>query len=254
MVNMAANAPGLLTGIGGMQVVLSGEKTVDFFIHELVPINFFGQTVYITTTHVCELIIIVGIIIFALVARHKIMHAEEIPRGFQNVVELLVETLEKYVHGTMGKHGTKVYVNYVGTIMLFILLCNISGLIGLRAPTADYEVTLCLAVISVVMIQYNNVKWNKFGAITNLFQPIPLLFPINLIGEVATVVSLSLRLFGNVMAGTVMISLYYTLMPVFATIGIPAALHAYLDVFSGAIQAYVFTMLTMVFITNKIEG
>lgn len=254
MVNMAANASGLLTGIGEMQVVLSGEKTVDFFIHELVPYNFFGQTVYITTTHVCELIIIVGIIIFALVARHKIMHAEEIPRGFQNVVELLVETLEKYVHGTMGKHGTKAYVNYVGTIMLFILLCNISGLIGLRAPTADYEVTLCLAVISVAMIQYNNVKWNKFGAFTNLFKPIPLLFPINLIGEVATVVSLSLRLFGNVMAGTVMISLYYTLMPVLATIGIPAALHAYLDMFSGAIQAYVFTMLTMVFITNKIEG
>lgn len=254
MVDMAANASGLLTGIGGMRVILSGEKTVDFFIHELVPYNFFGQTVYITTTHVCELIIIIGIIIFALAARHKIMHAEEVPRGFQNVVELLVETLEKYVHGTMGKHGTKSYVNYIGTIILFILLCNISGLIGLRAPTADYEVTLCLAIVSVTMVQYNNIKWNKFKAFTNLFQPIPLLFPINLIGEVATVVSLSLRLFGNVMAGTVMISLYYTLMPVLATIGIPAALHAYLDVFSGAIQAYVFTMLTMVFITDKIEA
>ena len=67
-------------------------------------------------------------------------------------------------------------------------------------------------------------------------------------------VSLSLRLFGNIMAGTVMITLYYTLMPIFVKIGIPAALHAYLDVFSGAIQAYVFTMLTMVFINNKIEG
>lgn len=254
MVNMAANASGLLTGIGGMRVALAGEKTVDFFIHELVPYNFFGQTVYITTTHVCEFIIILGIVIFALVARHKIMHAEEVPRGFQNVVELLVETLEKYVHGTMGKHGTKCYVNYVGTIMLFILLCNISGLVGLRAPTADYGVTLCLAIISVTMIQYNNFKWNKFGAVTSLFQPVWFLFPINFIGEVATVVSLSLRLFGNVMAGTVMISLYYTLMPVIATIGIPAAFHAYLDVFSGAIQAYVFTMLTMVFITNKIEG
>lgn len=254
MVNVAANALGLLTGIGGMRAVLSGEKAVDFFIHELIPYNFFGQTVYITTTHVCELIIIIGIIIFALVARHKILHAEEIPRGFQNVVELLIETLDKYVHGTMGKHGTKCYVNYVGTIMLFILLCNISGLIGLRPPTADYGTTLCLAIITVAMVQYNNVKWNKFGAVTSLFQPLWFLFPINLIGEVANVVSLSLRLFGNVMAGTVMLSLYYTLMPVVATIGIPAAFHAYLDVFSGAIQAYVFTMLTMVFITNKIEG
>lgn len=254
MVNVAANALGLLTSVGGMRTVLSGEKTVDFFIHELIPYNFFGQTVYITTTHVCMLLIITGIVIFALVARYKIMHAEEVPRGFQNVVELLVETLENYVHGTMGKHGTKAYVNYVGTIMLFILLCNISGLVGLRAPTADYGTTLCLAIISVAMIQYNNFKWNKFGAITGLFKPLWFLFPINLIGEVATVVSLSLRLFGNVMAGTVMISLYYTLMPVVATIGIPAAFHAYLDMFSGAIQAYVFTMLTMVFITNKIEG
>jgi F-type H+-transporting ATPase subunit a len=154
----------------------------------------------------------------------------------------------------MGKHGKKCYVNYIGTIMILILLCNISGIIGLRAPTADYGTTLCLAIISVAMIQYNNFKFNGFGAIKALFQPIWFLFPINLIGEVATVVSLSLRLFGNIMAGTVMISLYYTLMPVVATIGIPAAFHAYLDVFSGAIQAYVFTMLTMVFITNKIEG
>ena len=161
--------------------ILAAEKTVDFFIHELIPYNFFGQTVYITTTHVCELIIILGIIVFALIARHKIMHAEEVPRGFQNVVELLVETLQKYVYGSMGKHGTKCYVNYIGTIILLIFLCNISGLIGL-------------------------------------------------------------------------ITLYYSLLPVFVKIGIPAALHAYLDVFSGAIQAYVFTMLTMVFITNKIEG
>ena len=218
--------------------ILAAEKTVDFFIHELIPYNFFGQTVYITTTHVCELIIILGIIVFALIARHKIMHAEEVPRGFQNVVELLVEMLQKYVYGSMGKHGTKCYVNYIGTIILLIFLCNISGLIGLRPPTADYGTTLCLAVISVIMIQYNNIKWNKWGAFTSLFEP----------------VFLSLRLFGNILAGTVMITLYYSLLPVFVKIGIPAALHAYLDVFSGAIQAYVFTMLTMVFITNKIEG
>ena len=145
-------------------------------------------------------------------------------------------------------------MNYIGTIILLIFLCNISGLIGLRPPTADYGTTLCLAIISVVMIQYNNIKWNKWRAFTSLFEPVFLFFPINLIGEVATVVSLSLRLFGNIMAGTVMITLYYTLMPIFVKIGIPAALHAYLDVFSGAIQAYVFTMLTMVFINNKIEG
>ena len=227
---------------------------IDFFIHRLVPLNFFGTTVYLTTTHVCELIIIVAILIFALFARYAIMHAEEVPTGFQNVVELLIETLQKYVSSAMGKHGTKFYVNYIGTIFIFIILCNLSGLLGLRPPTADYGTTLCLAIITVSMIWFNNFKWNKFGAITGLFKPIPLLFPSNLIGEVAPTVSLSLRLFGNILGGTVMLELYYTLVPVFAKIGIPAVLHAYLDLFSGCIQAYVFTMLTMVFITNKIEG
>ena len=252
--NAVANTLMMFNGVGGMQAVLTEEKEIDFFIHNLVPFNFFGNTVYITTTHVCELIIIIGILIFAVAARIAVMRAKEVPTGFQNVIELLVEMLEKYVFSSMGRHGKKFYVNYIGTILLLIFLCNISGLVGLRPPTADYGTTLCLAIISVAMIQYNNFKFNKFGAIKALFEPVFIFFPINLIGEVATVVSLSLRLYGNILAGTVMITLYYTMIPIFAKIGIPAALHAYLDVFSGAIQAYVFTMLTMVFITNKIEG
>lgn len=99
---------------------------------------------------------------------------------------------------------------------MFILLSNISGLFGLRPPTADYGTTFSLALITFVMIQYNNIKYNKLGAFTGLFQPIWFLFPINLIGEIATPVSMSLRLFGNVMAGTVMMALYYGLLPIFA--------------------------------------
>ena len=88
---------------------------------------------------------------------------------------------------------------------------------------------------------------------TDLFQPLPFLFPINLIGEFATPLSLSLRLFGNVMAGTVLLALFYGLLPWFAKLGIPAFLHGYFDLFSGAIQAYVFSMLTMVFVSQKAE-
>ena len=84
-----------------------------------------------------------------------------------------------------------------------------------------------------------------------LFEPIPLLFPINLIGEIAVPISLSLRVFGNVLAGTVIMALLYGLLSKVAFVW-PGALHAYFDVFSGAIQSYVFCMLTMVFIGNKI--
>ncbi|MDO4323978.1 MAG: F0F1 ATP synthase subunit A, partial [Lachnospiraceae bacterium] len=108
-----------------------------------------------------------------------------------------------------------------------------------------------LGLITFALIQYNNIKYNKFGAFTDLFKPLPFLFPINLIGEIAVPFSLSLRLFGNVLSGTVMMSLIYSLLARFA-IGWPGILHIYFDVFSGAIQTYVFCMLTMVFITQKI--
>lgn len=234
-----------------MPMLLAADKEVDFSIHHLIGYQFMGQTVYITTSHVCMILIMATIMIFAVVARKKIMHAEEVPTGLQNVVELAVETLEGFVNSSMGKNGRK-YICYVGTLFLYILLSNISGLFGLRPPTADYGTTFSLALITFVMIQYNNLKYNKIGAFTGLFQPIWFLFPINLIGEIATPVSMSLRLFGNVMAGTVMMALYYGLLPLFAKIGIPAFLHVYFDLFSGAIQAYVFSMLTMVFITDKI--
>lgn len=240
-------------GYGMMPMLLAADADVDFSIHHLIGYKFLGETVYITTSHVCMLLVIVTLMIFALVARKKMMNAEEIPTGFQNVVEFAVETLQGFVNGSMGQHGRK-YINYVGTLFLFVLLSNISGLFGLRPPTADFGTTFCLALITFVMIQYNNIKCNKLGAVTGLFQPIWFLFPINFIGEIATPVSMSLRLFGNVMAGTVMMALYYGLLPIFVKIGIPAALHVYFDLFSGAIQAYVFCMLTMVFVTQKIEG
>lgn len=237
-------------GYGMMPMLLAADEEVDFSIHHLFGYEFMGQTVYITTSHVCMFIIMATIMIFALIARRKIMHAKEVPTGLQNVVEFAVETLQGFVHSSMGENGKK-YINYVGTLFLFIFLSNISGLFGLRPPTADFGTTFSLALITFVMIQYTNIRYNKIGAFTGLFQPLWFLFPINLIGEIATPVSMSLRLFGNVMAGTVMMALYYGLLPLLAKLGIPAVLHVYFDVFSGAIQAYVFCMLTMVYITDK---
>jgi F-type H+-transporting ATPase subunit a len=218
-------------------------------IHGLFSYQLFGQTFWITTTHVSILIVMLVILIFAVAARIVISHASEYPTGFQNVVELVVEMLDNMVESSMGVHAKK-FRNYIGSIFIFIFLSNISGLFGLRPPTADYGVTLPLGLITFALIQYNNIKYNKFGAFTDLFKPLPLLFPINLIGEIATPFSLSLRLFGNVLSGTVMMALIYSLLAKFA-IGWPGILHIYFDVFSGAIQTYVFCMLTMVFIYQK---
>lgn len=232
----------------GMIQVASNEA--DFYIHELAPVNFFGTTVHITTTHVCTLIVCVAILIFAICARHSVLKHGDNPSKFSAGVEIAIEMLMGFVDGTMGKAGKR-YVNYIGTIFLFIFFSNISGLFGLRPPTADYGTTLCLALITFVMIQYASIRYKKWGAFTDLFQPVFFFFPMNVISEFATPVSLSLRLFGNVVAGTVMMSLYYGLIPVLFRFGIPSFLHVYFDLFSGAIQTYVFTMLTMTFVFDK---
>ncbi len=236
----------------GQMVFLVGAESVDsFMIKPCLKYHLFGQEVYLTTTHVSLVIVTILIMILAVCASRKMKNPDEIPGTFQNIIELVVEMLDNMVKGIMGENARR-FVNYLSTIFVFILISNISGLLGLRPPTADYGVTLPLGLITFAMIHYNGIKKNKMKHLTNLFQPFALLFPINLIGEVAVPLSLSLRLFGNVMSGTVMMGLLYGLTPIFVQIGIPAALHVYFDVFSGAIQTYVFCMLTMVYVNDKI--
>ena len=226
---------------------------VDFYVYGHLPIHIGGVTVYITTTHICLAIVMAALIIFAIAANRKIKKADptKAPTGFLNVIELLVETLDNLVKSNMGKTLAPKFKNYIGVIFMFLVTCNLSGLFGLRPPTADYGVTLCLGLITFILVQFNGIKKNKVGHFAALFQPIWFLFPINLIGEFAVPLSLSLRLFGNVMSGTVLMGLIYDLLKPF-TIAYPAVLHAYFDLFSGCIQAYVFCMLTMVYVNDKI--
>ena len=225
-----------------------------FMIQSLKEFHIPGidYTFSINTTHVAMLLVSVFIIIMAIVARVKInkVNPDDTPGMFQNAIEIIVEMLGTMVDGIMGKNANK-FVNYISTLFLFIIISNISGLFGLRPPTADYGVTLCLGLITFILVQFNGIKKNKGGHFAALFQPIWFLFPINLIGEFAGPLSLSLRMFGNVMSGTVLMGLIYDLLKPF-TIGYPALLHAYFDLFSGCIQAYVFCMLTMVYVNDKI--
>ncbi|MFA9377760.1 MAG: F0F1 ATP synthase subunit A [Lachnotalea sp.] len=231
---------------------LMANADVDFMIHGLIKYHLFGQELWITTTHVSLLLVLIAIIIFAITVNRKIkkVNLEDTPGTLQNIAELAVEKLDNMVGTVMGIRGKK-FANYIGTIFILILSCNLSGLVGLRPATADYGVTLGLASITFIIIQYTNITENKIGAFTGLFKPLPFLFPINLIGEIAVPISMSLRLFGNILSGTVMMALIYGLLPIFVKIGFPAALHVYFDVFAGAIQTYVFCMLTMVFVTDK---
>lgn len=237
----------------GRGILLSGE--VDFMIHGVFKYKFFGHTVWITTSHICLLIVLMVLIGFAIVANIKLRHASDVPSGFQNFVELIVEKLDGMVSNVLGKNGRKKYGNYICTIFIFILMSNLAGLFGLRPPTADYGVTLPLGLISFTLIHYNRIKHNNIkswwkGICSPLPPWVPLWIPINIISDIAVPISLSLRLFANILSGTVMMALIYSLLSVIAYVW-PAALHVYFDMFSGAIQTYVFCMLTMTYISSE---
>ena len=233
------------------QGILLSSADIDFMIHGVFPYQFFGHTVWITTTHICLLIVMLVIIGFSIAANRAMKKSTQVPGTFQNIVEMIVEALDNMVGSSMGKSAAK-FANYIGTIFIFILISNISGLFGLRPPTADYGVTFPLGVMTFILIHFNKFKHQKIkGVIAGLCDPWPIWAPINIIGDVAVPISLSLRLFANVLSGTVMMALVYGLLKWIAIIW-PAALHVYFDLFSGAIQTYVFCMLTMTYVADAI--
>lgn len=236
-------------------ILLSSGPDIDIMVKGLFSYELFGQTFWITTTHVCLLIVMLVLTVFSIAANRTMKNASDVPGGFQNVVELIVEMLDKMVHGVMGKSGDK-FVNYIGTIFIFILISNLSGLFGLRPPTADYGVTFPLALLSFILIHFNQFKHQTPKEIwVDMCSPLPpwlpIWFPINVISEFAVPISLSLRLFANILSGTIIMALIYALLSKIAYFW-PGALHAYFDIFSGCIQTYVFCMLTMTYISNAI--
>ena len=235
-------------------ILASSDAGVTFGVDGLLRYELFGQELWITNTHVALLLVVLTLAVFSLAANRAIKKADpnEVPGTFLNIIELLVELVDNLTRNNMGEKHFSKFSNYIGTLFAFLLVANLSGLFGLRPPTADYGVTLGLALITFVLIHYNGFKYEKAGHVTKLFSPV-ILTPINIIGEIATPMSMSLRLFGNILSGTVMMGLLYGLLPKllqFFIWPIFGGLHVYFDVFSGAIQSYVFCMLTMVFISQ----
>ncbi len=225
---------------------------VNFMIKGLFSYSFFGHEVWITTSHVCIIIVLMIILGFSIAAKIRMKRATEVPDGFQNVVELIVEKIDGMVEAAMGKNA-KFFANYIGTIFIFILISNFSGLLGLRPPTADYATTFALAIMTFSIITFQKFKHQHVkGVLKGLCDPWVFWAPINLIGDVAVPVSMSLRLFANVLSGVVIETLVYTLLWNLALVW-PAFLHVYFDLFSGAIQTYVFAMLTMTYVNQAIE-
>ena len=148
------------------------------------------------------------------------------------------------------RETTKKYVPLFGTLIVMMIVSNLIGLIGLQNPTSNVSFNATLAVTMWLMIQGNGIKKGGLLArMKELTEPMFLLTPLNVIGELALPISLTMRLFGNILGAFVIMELIKIVAPVL----VPVPLSLYFDLFDGFIQAYVFVFLTSLFIKESIE-
>ncbi len=168
----------------------------------------------------------------------------------QALLEILIEFFHGLLEPNLGKKGRK-YLPLVGTLFLFILTMNLLWFIpGLMPPTTDLSTTAGLALTTIITVQVIGILTNGFkGYLHHFAQPFAALAPLNVLEELVKPASLSLRLFGNMFGEKVAVTVLLILVPLF--VPVPVML---LGVLMGVVQAFVFTLLTVVYLTTTIKG
>ncbi len=184
----------------------------------------------------------------------------------QHLAEWLVEQADKLTHNNMGSYFIG-YSAFIAAILGLSAFSSLLSLFGLFPPTSDINVTAGWAVMVFILITYYKAKCGPVRYLKSFAEPVPLLAPLNVISEVATPLSMAFRHYGNVLSGTVISVLLGTALQglsrtvlgwlpgvlgeiPFLQIGIPGVLSLYFDVFSGLLQAYIFAMLTMMYVSG----
>ena len=189
----------------------------------------------------------------------------------QAVAELLVETANNFVIGNMGEKF-RYMIPFVAALFATSVVSNLISLIGLRSPTADLSTEAAWAVVVFIMITSQKIKANGVGGYLKDFTtPIPVMTPFNILSEIATPISMACRHFGNILSGVVINGLVYAALALASSallglipgavgdvlskipildVGVPAVLSVYFDWFSGIMQAFIFCMLTTLYIAN----
>jgi F-type H+-transporting ATPase subunit a len=221
-----------------------------FRLKELIPIfspEIFGITIDITASIIVEwvVILILGIGAFLLTRNLKLKD----PSKTQSALEKVYQSIRDLLVSVMGEEYES-FLPYIGTLMIYLLILNFTGLIGIAPPTSDLSVTASFAIVTFLVVNLNAIK--KHGILSygkGLLHPYAFMLPINIMERFVLLVSLSLRLFGNMVASVIILDLIYEQLghiAMLAQLGTPIFLHGYFDLFDGGIQMLVFSMLTMI--------
>lgn len=218
-------------------------------IHQLIiPFHGHDLTFNLGVIGMTWTIFILLIILGFLAARKR----ARLPGPLQIVGELIWSSLYRLVEDALGEEKAKVHAPYVCALFMFLLSSNWIGIVPLmEEPTKDLNTPLSFGLMGFVIAHTAGIKSKGFkGYAREYLEPFFFMLPLNIIDELAKVVSISFRLFGNIMGGSIIILVVSHL--VFSLV-LPPALYVFFGIFVGAIQAFVFTMLTVVYISLKVN-
>ncbi|MBQ6322308.1 MAG: F0F1 ATP synthase subunit A [Lachnospiraceae bacterium] len=252
-----------------MDVDISGAKIL-FTIPTKIPILGDLQVSETIVISWVVMLLITGLCIFLT----RDLKVENISKR-QALAEFLVEKANNFVLGNMSEKF-RYMIPFVAALFVTSVVSNLISLIGLRSPTADLSTEAAWAVVVFVMITAQKLKAGGIlGYLKGFTQPIPVLTPFNILSELATPISMACRHFGNILSGVVINALIYAGLAIASRallglipgavgavlkqipildVGVPAVLSVYFDWFSGIMQAFIFCMLTTMYIQNASEG
>ena len=222
------------------------------------------QDLPVTSAQINSVLVMVSILGLCLWFTHGLSVRH--PTKRQHLAEWAVTTLEKLTNENMG-HFFKGYAPFIGAILALSAFSSLSSLLGLFPPTSDINVVVGWAILVFILITYYKLKGGLLGYLKGFTEPIFVMTPLNILGEVATPVSMAFRHYGNVLSGSVIAVLVATALQglsgmllgwlpgilgeiPFLQIGIPAVLSLYFDIFGSCMQAFIFAMLTMLNISG----
>jgi F-type H+-transporting ATPase subunit a len=201
---------------------------------------------------------VIGLLLIAAIAATR--NVQRIPSGIQNLMEYALEFIRDLTKNQIGEKEYRPWVPFIGTLFLFIFVSNWSGALlpwklihlpsgELAAPTSDINTTVALALLTSLAYFYAGFRKRGLGYLAKYIQPTPILLPINILEDFTKPLSLSFRLFGNILADELVVAVLVLLVPFI--IPMPVML---LGLFTSAIQALVFATLAAVYIGEALEG
>ncbi|OUL33400.1 F0F1 ATP synthase subunit A [Nostoc sp. T09] len=201
---------------------------------------------------------VISILVVASIAATR--NAQRIPRGIQNLMEYALEFIRDLAKNQLGEKEYRPWVPFIGTLFLFIFVSNWSGALipwkliklpsgELAAPTNDINTTVALALLTSLAYFYAGFSKRGLGYFKKYIEPTPVLLPIAILEDFTKPLSLSFRLFGNILADELVVAVLVLLVPLFIPLPVMA-----LGLFTSAIQALVFATLAGAYIHEAMEG